>query len=53
MTFMTWQDHFKLGIVANKESNSSCKIQDSLNLLKDLAIKNLIPKHIEIRNKHK
>jgi hypothetical protein len=53
MTFMTWQDHFKLGVVANKESNSSCTLQDSLNLLKELSIKSPLPKHIEIKNKHK
>jgi hypothetical protein len=53
MTFMTWHHHFKPGVVGNKESNSSYTIQDSLNLLKDLAIKSLIPKHTEIKNRHK
>ncbi len=50
---MTWQDHFKLGVVGNKESNSSCTVQDSLNLLKELSIKSPTPKHIEIKSKHK
>lgn len=40
-------------LTSNKESNSSCTIQDSLNLLKDLAIKSLTPKHIEIKSIHK
>ncbi len=53
MTFMTWQNHFKPKVVANKESNSSCIVQDSLNLLKDLAIRSFTPKHIEIKNIHK
>ncbi len=50
---MTWQDHLKLGVVANKESNSSYTLQDSLNLLKDLTIKSLTPKHTKIKSKHK
>jgi len=50
---MTWQDHFKVRVVANKESNSSCTIQDSLNLLKILSIKSPTPKHIEMKSKHK
>jgi hypothetical protein len=53
MTFMTWQDQFKPGVVANKESNSSCTLQDSLNLLKELSIESPLPKHIEIKSKHK